>query len=356
MKLIFNRQKICLALCLLILSFSSGCSSKNPGWTDQTEILLGTVSQIRVYGENRSEGEAAVQAAFRKVEEIESRMSIWHSDSQIAQINAGAGRDSITVTDDVLFMIEEGLRYYEMTDGLFHIGLGTLTALWGFNANDPRIPDDDQIQIALESLSLPSIQVSGNEVMIRQRGTAIDLGGIAKGYAVDEAARELRDLGVESAVINFGGDVYAIGLRPDDTPWSVGIKEPIPGVNDLVGRMLVSNLSVVTSGDYERYMVNEETGERFHHILDPRTGRPVRNELVSVTIVSDTALEGDILSTTAFIMGLERGYEFIYDAEGVEGLFITNNGVIYLTPGLEPVFELMNEAYVLSYLDIEVSD
>ncbi|MDW7670894.1 MAG: FAD:protein FMN transferase [Bacillota bacterium] len=341
---------------LMAVLLMAGCSANDPGWSEKTEPALGTVSQIRIHSDDRSKGDTAIREAFLRVQEIENHLSFWDSDSQIGRVNANAGRASITMTDDVLFMIEEGLRHYDLTDGLFHIGLGTLTRLWGLNSTEPRIPETQQVQAALEALDLQHIQIAGNDVMIRQTGTAIDLGGIAKGYALDEAARVLRDLGIHSGFLNFGGDVYALGEKPDGEPWYVGIKEPIPGANQLVGRMGVVNLSVMTSGDYERYVVDEEKGERLHHILDPRTGRPAANELASVTIVSDTSLQGDIFSTAAFVMGLEHGYRYVFETPDVEGLFITRDGEVYQTPGLEGIFELMNDNYVMTEMEIEFDE
>jgi FAD:protein FMN transferase len=347
----------CAMIVFLLAAFlMTGCGAKDPGWSEKSELALGTASQIRIHSDDRSTGDKAILEAFLRVEEIENRMSVWDSDSQIGRINANAGRASVTVTDDVLFMIEEGFRHYDLTDGMFHIGLGTLTRLWGLNSTEPRIPETQQVQAALEALDIQHIQITGNDVMIRQPGTAIDLGGIAKGYALDEAARVLRDLGINSGFLNFGGDVYTLGEKPDGEPWYVGIKEPIPGANQLVGRMGVMNLSVVTSGDYERYVVDEEKGERLHHILDPRTGRPATNELASVTIVSDTSLQGDIFSTAVFVMGLEHGYLYVFETPGVEGLFITREGEVYQTPGLEGVFELMNDNYIMAEMELEAND
>ncbi|MEN1761923.1 FAD:protein FMN transferase [Anoxynatronum sibiricum] len=337
-----------LSASLLFAVLFFGCSTTDPGWSEKTETVLGTISHIRIHSEHRPEGDTAVASAFERVQEIEGRMSATLPDSQIYHINTAAGRTGVTVTDDVLFMIEEGLRYYQLTDGLFHIGLGTLTSLWGLSTDRPQVPEREAIQNTLAAIDIETIEISGSDVRIRQRGTAIDLGGIAKGYAVDEAARVLQDLGITSGFVNFGGDVYALGEKPDGTPWYVGIKEPIPGSTGLVGRLGVTNRSVVTSGDYERYLADENTGERFHHILDPRTGRPASNELVSVTIASDTALEGDILSTAVFVMGLEKGYRYVTDTPGADALFITRDDEVILTPGLRQDFELMNEAYILT--------
>jgi FAD:protein FMN transferase len=325
----------------------SGCSSLNPGWSEQSEIVLGTLSQIRIHSNDMLSGDDAVQEAFNRVLEIDERMSYMQPDSQISQINSSAGTLPVTVTDDTLYLIEEGLRQHESTGGRFHIGLGSLIDLWGIGSEEPSIPEPEEIRETLNAIDIEHINVSGSQVLIRESGTSVHLGGMAKGYAVDEAVRILRDMGVTSGYVNFGGDVYALGSKPDGDQWSVGIKEPVVGSFDLVGRIIISDRSVVTSGDYERF-ISDESGRHYHHILDPATGYPTDNELVSVTIVSDTSLKGDILSTASLVMGLDAGYAHILETPDTEGLLITRSGDIYLTPGLAGIFELMNDAYRLA--------
>lgn len=351
-----RQQAMAVLVVVLVTAWTlTGCGGKEAGWSEKNVMVLGTHSQIRVHSEDRESGAETVDRAFQRVREIEDRMSTWEPDSQIARINRQAGREPVQVTDDVLFMIEEGLLQYELTNGLFHIGLGTLTELWGLSSDQPRIPEPDEIERAVERIDIQTIHISGNQVKILQPGTAIDLGGIAKGYAVDESARILRDNGISSGIINFGGDVYALGEKPDGAPWYVGIKEPVPGTNELLGRLGVKNLAVVTSGDYERYVADDDSDTRFHHILDPRTGMPAVNELVSTTIIADTALEADIVSTAVFVMGLESGYRYTLELPNVEGIFVTGDNEVYLTPGVINLFELRNSDYLLMG-ELEVED
>jgi len=336
-----------IGLLTVFVASSAGCQPQTGGWAEKSQTVLGTHSQIRLYSEQQQLGEQALYEAFARVEEIEERMSAWAPDSQVATINRKAGEEAVSVTDDVRFVIETGLAYHEKTDGQFHIGLGTLTELWGISTDRPRIPTREEIEKKLANIDIETIQLSGQEIFISEPGTAIDLGGIAKGYAVDEAVRVLRDLEIDSGFVNFGGDVYALGNKPDGTPWSVGIKEPIPGSAQLLGRVQVESRSVVTSGDYERYVPDQENGERFHHILDPETGYPTDNNLSSVTVVADTTLEADILATASFVMGLEEGLRHIESIPRTEAIFVTKENRVMVTPGLTEHFELMNDEYQL---------
>ncbi len=340
----FNCKLISFTLFFTLAVLFTGCSSSNPGWSEQSEVVMGTLSQIRVYSNDKSSGDRVLQEAFDRVLEIDGRMSYTKIDSQISQINSSAGSSPVAVTDDTLYLIEEGLRYHETTEGRFHIGLGSLIGLWGIGTEVPLIPEPEAIHEALNAIDIDDIHVSGNQVLIREPGTSVHLGGMAKGYAVDEAVRILRDMGVRDGFVNFGGDVYALGSKPNGDQWSVGIKEPVVGSFDLVGRIIVSDRSVVTSGDYERFVL-DESGRHYHHILDPATGYPTDNDLVSVTILSDTSLKGDIFSTASFVMGLEMGYTHILESPDMEGVLITRSGDIYLTPGMIGVFELMNDDY-----------
>ncbi|RQD69698.1 MAG: FAD:protein FMN transferase [Tindallia sp. MSAO_Bac2] len=315
-------------------------------WVEKNEFVLGTFSQIRVYAPTEADGEAAIEKAFARVREIEDRMSPHIEESQVYQINQQAGHAFVEVTDDTLNVIRTGVDYYDKTNGLFHIGIGSLINLWGIGTDQPYIPTQNEINAKLDALDIQAIRIEGNEVMVENQNMALDLGGIAKGYAVDESARILREEGIDSGFINFGGDVYALGEKPDETPWNVGIREPVIDSGGVLGRVPTTNMSVVTSGDYERYFI--EDGTVYHHIIDPRTGFPSESDVKSVTVVSETSMDGDVYSTALFIMGLDQGMNLTETVHGVEAIFVNLDNEIFLSSGLKDGgFELMNEDYVI---------
>ncbi|SFH53673.1 thiamine biosynthesis lipoprotein [Tindallia magadiensis] len=315
-------------------------------WVEKNEFVLGTFSQIRVYAPTEADGEAIIRKAFDRVHEIEKRMSPNIENSQVHQINHLANEAFTEVTEDTLEVIQTGIDYYELTDGLFHIGLGSLINIWGIGTEEPYVPKQSEIDKLLEALDINAILIENSSVMIQNKDMALDLGGIAKGYAVDESVRILKEEGIQSGFINFGGDVYALGKKPDKTPWNVGIREPIIESGGLLGRVPADNLSVVTSGDYERYFIEDDT--IFHHIIDPRTGFPSESDLKSVTVISETSMDGDVYSTALFIMELSQGLSFVESVPGVEAVFVNHKKEIYLSSGLKNGgFELMNEDYTL---------
>jgi thiamine biosynthesis lipoprotein len=182
-------------------------------------------------------------------------------------------------------------------------------------------------------------------VMLKEEGMALDLGAIAKGYACDRTAEILKEKGIKHGILDFGGNVYALGTRPDGSPWRVGIKMPIIGESGLVCFLEVSDVSVVTSGGYERYF--EKDGVIYHHLLDPKTGYPVSNGLLSVSIVAKSSTYADALSTACFVLGLGDGMKLVTDF-GYEGIFVTEDYKIYVTDGLKDVIKILDDRFILA--------
>ncbi len=340
---------------LMVIIFTlSGCTSPDSGWSDNQMTIMNTSSEIRVLYQDRSLGSDAISEAFERMLEIESAFFTHHAPSQISRINASAGISPVSVDDEVRFLVEEGLRHYELSGGLFHIGLGNLTALWGLNSEQPHIPDADAIATTLATAKIESVQLTGNEIMMLDRESSLDLDELAKGYALDEAARVLRDLGIVSGLITLGDDVYVLGEKPGGDSWHVWIKKPFAPNHEMLGYLEVINLAVITTGNDTSVNFIDNDAEYYHQVIDPRTGRLVSNDLASVTVVTDTGLDGSVYSMTAFIMGLDEGYRYLLEAPGLEGLFITKDNIIYTTPGLTEMFQLIDEEnYTMEIMVIE---
>lgn len=171
----------------------------------------------------------------------------------------------------------------------------------------------------------------------------IDLGGIAKGYTADVITDILKENGVEHALVDLGGNIYALGNNPEGRPWKIGVQNPFDSRGKIVGYVPVENKSVVTSGIYERYI--EKDGKKYHHILNPFTGYPYDNELAGITIISDKSIDGDALSTSVFSKGLEGGMKFIEKLPNIEAVFVTKDNKVYITSGLKNTFKLTNEEF-----------
>ncbi|MDR1329345.1 MAG: FAD:protein FMN transferase [Oscillospiraceae bacterium] len=273
---------------------------------------MDTIMNITAYGKD---AEAAVRDAERLINHFDALWSVGKPESEISRINNGDTPALNTATDDILRQAEL-LR--EMTDGAFDERVFTLVDAWGFYSGDYRVPGGDEIAALLTSKD------------------KIDLGGIAKGYASDKAAELLRSEGVKSAIINLGGNVYALGSRPGGAAWRVAVRDPFDGAK-YIGSLELRDLAAVTSGGYERYF--EENGVRYHHIMDPRTGYPADSGLASVTVVSENGTLADGLSTGLFVLGKERAVELWRENKGLfELVLVENDGTVTITDGLKNSF------------------
>lgn len=346
-----NYKLLAIFFCMMLLFV--GCTTEAPKDSSTTEaqmvekedFVLGTHGKIRVFADSEAKGNEAIEKAFDRIVEIENRMSTSIEGSDINTINKNAGGEAVKAEAETISVIEKGIRYADITNGTFNIGIGSLIELWGIGKDWQKVPTGAEILQAKSHTDLSKLEMTENQVSIKDPEMRIDLGGIAKGYAVDEAARVLRENGINSGFVNMGGDVYALGSKPDGSPWNVGIQNPEIGVGGVIAKIELVDQSIVTSGDYERYFI--ENGQHYHHILDPETGYPSKNELNSVTIISEKAIDGDALSTAVFVMGLEEGLSFVEAQENIEAVLVTKDKKVYTTSGMVDKVEILDESYVL---------
>ena len=226
------------------------------------------------------------------------------------------------------------------TDGALDISIYPIVKAWGFTTGDYQVPDESTIQSLLPMVDYTKVEfdkTTGNVTI--PSGMTIDLGSIAKGYAGQQSAQYLRDNGVKSALLNLGGNVQTIGSKPDGSPWKVGIKDPNGDTPMMV--LSITDQAVITSGEYERYF--EQDGHTYWHIMDPATGHPADSGLCSVTIVGDDGGTCDALSTSLFVMGLEKAADFWGKSNDFEAVFVTDSGEVYITEGLKDKFALTDD-------------
>ncbi len=307
--------------------------------------LLGTLCKITTYGP----AEKAVNAAFDRIAEIDARMSANRTDSEVARINAAAGREPVVVSPDTWSVIEKALEISRLGDGRFDLTVGPLVKLWGIGTDDARIPSPAEIAVALALVGWRDVVLTAADrsVFLRRPGMAIDLGAIAKGYAADEVVAVLSANGVKASVVDLGGNVLTSGAKPDGSPWRIGLQDPDPAVprGSHIGQLeFRGSRAVVTSGTYERYF--ERDGVRYHHILDTATGRPVQNGLVAVTIVTGRSIVADGYSTLVFASGLERGRALVEATGGaIEAIFFTDAFEVYATAGIRGSLQIADDRW-----------
>lgn len=315
-----------LVTVLLITILCGGCSTPRENESlSMTGTYFDTVIQIEAWGTDRE--------VLDRCEELcayyEELFSPSIETSEVSEINRAQG-SSVTVSDETAELLRLGIQYGDLSGGKFDITTASATDLWNFNDNDQGIlPDPEALQEAVSHIDYHCIKINGNTVTLSDPQAKIDLGGIAKGYIADRLKDYLKSEGVRHALINLGGNVLTLGGRYDGTDFRIGIQKPFAEGGAVLGTLSVSDSSVVSSGDYERYF--ETDGVIYHHILDPDTGYPVQNDLDQVTIISEQSVDGDALSTTCYVLGLNEGMELIRSLEGVEAVFVTKDGELHLS-------------------------
>lgn len=255
-----------------------------------------------------------------------------NADGQTTPYPVSGTADTWHISEDLASLLSQGLSITRESDGAFDIAIAPLTSLWDFTAEDPKVPDDAAIQKALPLCSSDGVTIDGQDITLPSDDIQFDVGAIAKGYIADRMKDLLVKKGVKSAIINLGGNVLCIGSKPDGTPFKVGIQKPFADRNEPEAVMDITGKSVVSSGIYERCF--KQNGKLYHHILNPKTGYPYDNSLISVTIISDQSVDGDALSTTCFALGLEDGLKFA-EKKGVHAVFITEDYELHYTDGFQ---------------------
>jgi thiamine biosynthesis lipoprotein len=289
--------------------------------------MMDTFVTITVYSDEKT-GEEAIGAAFARMEEIERIASIFDEQAEAFQLNRDGHLDA--ASDDLLQLITMSLDYNQVTDGSFDITIQPLLDLWesGLWKESAEV-QQSRIDETMELVGSDKIGIEGNKIYFKVEGMKITLGGIAKGYAVDEALEVLSSMGIEHALVNAGGDMATLGPKPDQEPWNVALANP-DDTSQCLANFNVSDKAVCTSGNYERYFNPEKT---VAHIIDPKTGYTA-NKCISVTIVAENCTKADALATGVFVMGPEDGMRLVESLDDVECLIVDPNRVIHYSSGL----------------------
>jgi thiamine biosynthesis lipoprotein len=325
----FTRPIIIVVLLIALASFSlQRFAADGTKSVQRSRLVMGTVVEIAAKGDDANRLDRAVTEAFNEMERLEGLMSPHRPQSDVALLSLSPG--GMDVSPETAEVIELGLGVAAASGGAFDMTLGRLKTLWGIETEAPRVPSASEIREALAGAGPDALRLEGTRVIKTNPDLAVDLGGIAKGYAIDRAIAVLRHAGVESASVNAGGDIRLLGDK-EGRPWRIGIRHP-RDPEKLTATLLLEEAAVVTSGDYERFF--EAEGIRYHHLFDPRSGAPAALSR-SVTVVAKTAILADALATAAFVLGPEAGLKLLEDTPQVEGLIVGADGAAVLTTGLK---------------------
>jgi thiamine biosynthesis lipoprotein len=319
---------ICAALVLALTS----CGTPSPAElrTEMRDGLLGTVITISAY----TDADAVFEACFDVIADVDRRMTNNSPDSEISRVNQNAGNAETVVSPDTRELLSLALDISRASGGAFDVSVGAVTSLWKEDGTFARLPDASELREKLSLVAFDDVLLPKNDsALLAREGMMLDLGGIAKGYACDRALEILKEGGVNGAFLDLGGNIYAHGTKENGAKWRIGVRYPAVGDNSIACVVEVSDKAVVTSGGYERYF--ERDGVIYHHILDPKTGYPADTGLLSVTVVAGSSVLADALSTACFVLGLEDGMELLEEYSDCEGIFITEDGSLHTTRGLE---------------------
>lgn len=307
---------------------------KENGEYSITGFAFDTTYSITLYQGGSQE---VLNTCIRKCAEYEQIFSRTLESSELYKVNQlskqAEGSLKIAISRELAALIQEGLRYGEISEGNFDISIEPLSSLWNFTAEHPQLPDAEEIKNALSLVDYSQLSLEQEYLIIRTPGVCIDLGGIAKGYIADCLKDYLMEQGVRSAIINLGGNILCIGEKADGSAFHIGIQHPFADQNKSIAVVAVKGCSVVSSGIYERYFI--ENDNIYHHILDPKTGYPRENDLMAVTIISEKSVDGDGLSTTCFGLGMEEGMKLINSMDGVTAVFITKDEQLHYADGFQ---------------------
>lgn len=320
---------------LLLAGILTGCSAPAEEMQQPVErslFAMNTYMTFTVYGED---AQAALQEAEECIQQVEGLWSVTDEDSEIYQANHSGGQP-VTVSEETAEIISFALEMAQRTGGALDPTIYPVLTAWGFTTDSKQVPSQQQIAQLLEQVGYDRIQINGSELTVPD-GMELDLGAVGKGYTADLVTEILRRHGVTSALISLGGNIQAIGSRPDGSDWRLGIRAPWESGN--LGVLTVSDAAVVTSGGYENYF-DDEQGNIYWHILDPSTGYPADSGLQSVTIVGREGKMCDALSTALFVMGAQSAEQYWRENGGFEMLLVTDSGEILITEGIAEDFTL----------------
>ncbi|MHA7967676.1 FAD:protein FMN transferase [Paenibacillus sp. CAU 1782] len=342
-KKILLQSLILLAIHLLLAGCSTSSVADQNMSAGKSFFVFDTIVQVKIY--DRSVPNSLFEDIEDLLHQIDQELSRTNPSSEIYKVNESAGLFPVQVSSSTFDLVSEAITYADKTDGRYNPAIGPLVQLWNIGNEGAHIPNEEEIQytIALTDYKKVETDENNNTIFLKENAMILDLGSIGKGYAADRIKEYLLSQGVRSALIDLGGNIAVVGSKPSGSLWSIGIQDPDETRGTPIGTVKVQNKTIVTSGIYERYFI--ENNQYYHHILDPETGYPIESNLSSVTIIADSSAEADALSTIAFLLGIEQGIAFIEATPSAEAIFVSKDKGLYATSGFLDSFHKSNEEY-----------
>lgn len=324
-------------------------SKTNSIITSQESFQLGTYITLSIYADAEVPTEV-FDKLFNLIDYYEYMISKSIVGTELNQINENAGIAPVKVNDELLEIVRQGIKFAGYSDGLFDISIGPLVELWGIGTDFANIPNEADIKEKMALIDYKKIVIDENEktIYLPEKNMLLDLGAIAKGYIADRVKDLILEEGYSSAIINLGGNVLTVGTKPNSDTWSIGVRDPESDAGSTMGILKLEDNSIVSSGIYERFFIDGD--KRYHHLINPKVGYPEQNDMMSVSIISELSVDGDALSTTVFLLGLEAGFELVEELENIEAVFVMADRSVYITSGIGDKFILTNDSYTIKEL------
>ena len=320
---------VCLSV--MVVSCVKTESSRKLVTVKRTQMHMGTLVSITAVGRGNDEANEAIVAGFQEIKRLEQLLSTWIPTSELSKVNAAAGKSAVKVSLETLVVVRKSLQVAEMTEGAFNIAIGPAVDAWNVSA-EPRLPTSEELAALkpLVDLQYVHTDVWERTIHLQKPGMRIDVGGIGKGYAADQAVMVMKKAGALAGVVALSGDIKTFGRSPDGAAFPVGIRHPRKE-GEILAEIDLQDEAISTAGDYERFF--DKDGVRYHHILDPNTLQPARG-CQSVSVIAKEGIWADGLDTGIFVLGAERGMELVEQLEDVEAIIVDDHGHVLVSSGL----------------------
>jgi FAD:protein FMN transferase len=301
---------------------------------------MGTLVSITAVGRSHTDANEAINAGFQEVKRLEQLLSTWIPESELSRVNAASGQRAVVVSPETMMVVRRSLQVAEMTEGAFNIAIGPAVDAWGVSA-EPRLPSATDLDAVKPLVDLRAVHADVWErtIYLEKPGMRIDVGGIGKGFAADQAVMAMKKAGAVAGVVALSGDIKTFGQLPDGKKFSVGIQHPRKE-GAVLAEIDLQDEAISTAGDYERFF--EKDGIRYHHILDPNTLQPARG-CQSVSVIAKEGVWADGLDTGIFVLGADRGMELVEQLDDVEAIIVDQTGQIHISSGLRNRVRILPE-------------
>ncbi len=321
-------MKRILLFAIFALVLTSTCARQKT--VQKTEAIMGTDVTLTVVARSVAEGDEAIDAGMAELRRLDAMMSLYKDTSEITKVNLAAGKHPVKVSPEMIEVVEDGAEISRLSNGIFDLTIGPLVVLWQMRLKEGKIPTDAEIARIKPLVNYKNVVVNkeASTIFLKKAGMIMDFGGM-KGYAADRVAGIFKKRGITNAVIAVAGDIWVLGRRDDGKPWRIGVQHPREH-DKVIAVLNLSNKYVSTSGDYERFVI--KGNKRYHHIIDPRTGKPSKG-VISATLVGDKGAFIDPLTKVPFIMGPDEGLKIVSQV-GAEAIIVDDHGKIYTTGGI----------------------